>query len=127
MQSIIQQIKAAAAVGLNHLFPEAKVTDEDILVNETKPEFNGDYTVVLFPFVKSLRQNPATLGAALGNYLVEHHKLFVAHETVAGFLNLSVSDSYWESFLNTHHTDVSFGRKEPNGSKVMIEYSSPNT
>ncbi len=127
MQSIIQQIKAAAAVGLNHLFPEAKVTDEDILVNETKPEFKGEYTVVLFPFVKSLRQNPAALGQALGEYLVENNKLFVAHETVAGFLNLSVNDIYWESFLNTHHSNLLFGRKEADGSKVMIEYSSPNT
>jgi arginyl-tRNA synthetase len=127
MQSIIQQIKAAAALGINHLFPQAAVTDEDITVNETKPEFNGDYTVVLFPFVKSLRQNPATIGAALGAYLVEQHQLFVAHETVAGFLNLTLSDAYWQTFLNTQHNNTSYGKKEANGQKVMVEYSSPNT
>lgn len=127
MQSIVNQIKTAAALALNHLFPEAKVTDEDILVNETKLEFTGDYTVVLFPFVKSLRQNPAVLGKTLGDYLVANNTLFSGHETVAGFLNLAVTDTYLASFLNTSYADQAFGRKDADGQKVMIEYSSPNT
>jgi arginyl-tRNA synthetase len=127
MLSIIAQIKTAAAQALNHLFPEAQVTDENILVNETKPEFSGDYTVVLFPFVKSLRQNPAVLGKAIGEYLVAENPLFTAHETVAGFLNLTLADGILAGFLNEHYSDKNFGRKEPNGQKVMIEYSSPNT
>lgn len=127
MLSIVSQIKTAAAQALNHLYPEAKVTDEHIQVNETKPEFAGNYTVVLFPFVKSLRQNPAVLGKALGDYLVEHHPLFTAHETVAGFLNLTIADTELVTFLNQFYNDAHFGRKESNGKKVMIEYSSPNT
>jgi len=127
MQTIVNQIKTAAAIGLNHLFPDANVTDEHILVNETKPEFSGDYTVVLFPFVKALRQNPATLGMALGEYLLENNRLFSAHETVAGFLNLTITDNYWEAFLNTYCNDINFGKKAEGGPKVMIEYSSPNT
>jgi arginyl-tRNA synthetase len=127
MLSIVTQIKTAAAQALNHLFPEANVTDEDILVNETKPEFAGDYTVVLFPFVKSLRQNPAVLGKAIGDYLVTENPLFTAHETVAGFLNLTVADTQLTTFLNEHYNDKNFGKKESNGKKVMIEYSSPNT
>ena len=127
MQSIITQIKAAAAVALNHLYPEAKVTDELILVNDTNPEFKGDYTDVLLPYVKSLRQNPAVLGKTLGDYLVANNKLFTAHETVAGFLNLTINDEHLAHFLDTFYKDQSFGRKEENGQKVMIEYSSPNT
>jgi arginyl-tRNA synthetase len=127
MLSIVTQIKTAAAQALNHLFPEANVTDEDILVNETKPEFAGDYTVVLFPFVKSLRQNPAVLGKAMGDYLVAENPLFTAHETVAGFLNLTIADTQLATFLNEHYNDKNFGKKESNGKKVMIEYSSPNT
>jgi arginyl-tRNA synthetase len=127
MLSIVTQIKTAAAQALNHLYPEAKVTDEDILVNETKPEFAGDYTVVLFPFVKSLRQNPAVLGKTIGDYLVAENPLFTAHETVAGFLNLTIADTQLASFLNEHYNDKNFGKKESNGKKVMIEYSSPNT
>lgn len=127
MLSIVAQIKTAAAQALNHLYPEANVTDEQILVNETKPEFTGDYTVVLFPFVKSLRQNPAVLGKAIGEYLVQNHPLFAAHDTVAGFLNLTIADAQLAGFLNLHYADQQFGRKESNGKKVMIEYSSPNT
>jgi arginyl-tRNA synthetase len=127
MLSIVAQIKVAAAQALNHLYPEANVTDEQILVNETKPEFAGDYTVVLFPFVKSLRQNPAVLGKAVGEYLVAENPLFTAHETVAGFLNLTIADAQLANFLNHHYSDKSFGKKESNGRKVMIEYSSPNT
>lgn len=127
MLSIVTQIKIAAAQALNHLFPEADITDENILVNETKPEFTGDYTVVLFPFVKSLRQNPSVLGKAIGDYLVAENPLFTAHETVAGFLNLAIADSILANLLNEHYDDKKFGRKAPNGRKVMIEYSSPNT
>lgn len=127
MLSIVTQIKTAAAQALNHLFPEAKVTDEHIQVNETKPEFAGDYTVVLFPFVKSLRQNPAVLGKALGDHLLANHRLFTAHETVAGFLNLTIADDELVTFLNATYNDKDFGRREKNGKKVMIEYSSPNT
>ncbi|KAA5533578.1 arginine--tRNA ligase [Taibaiella lutea] len=127
MLSIVSQIKIAAAQALNHLFPEANVTDEVITVNETKPEFTGDYTVVLFPFVKSLRQNPAVLGKALGDYLIQNNPIFTAHSTVAGFLNLTISDNYFASFLNENYSVKDFGRKESNGKKVMIEYASPNT
>ena len=127
MLSIVSQIKAAAAQALNHLFPESNVTDENITVNETKPEFTGDYTVVLFPFVKSLRQNPAVLGQTLGEYLVVNNPIFTAHSTVAGFLNLTIADSYFASFLNENYSAKNFGKKESNGKKVMIEYASPNT
>lgn len=127
MLSIVSQIKVAAAQALNHLFPEANATDESMTVNETKPEFTGDYTVVLFPFVKSLRQNPAVLGKAIGEYLVANNPIFTAHSTVAGFLNLTIADSYFASFLNENYSLKEFGKKESNGKKVMIEYSSPNT
>jgi arginyl-tRNA synthetase len=127
MLLLVSQIKTAAAQAINHMFPEAQVTDEHILVNETKPEFSGDYTVVLFPFVKSLRQNPAVLGKAIGDHLVNNNPLFTAHETVAGFLNLTIADAFLANFLNQFYSDKRFGRKESNGRKVMIEYSSPNT
>lgn len=127
MLSIVAQIKIAAAQAINHLYPGAAVSDEMILVNETKPEFAGDYTVVLFPFVKSLRQNPAVLGKAIGEHLLAHYPLFTAHETVAGFLNLTVADHELAAFLNHFYNDKQYGQKESNGQKVMIEYSSPNT
>ncbi len=128
MQSIIKQIKAAAAIAVNHLFNSAQVSENDIQVNETKPEFTGDYTIVLFPFVKSLRQNPATLGKAIGDYLVQHNSDLVSgYETVAGFLNLSLSERYLGLFLTQASRNTSFGAQQEQDRKIMVEYSSPNT
>jgi arginyl-tRNA synthetase len=124
---LVTQIKTAAAAALKELFPEADVQLSQITVNQTKPEFTGDYTVVLFPFVKALRQKPDILGHQLGTYLVERSGLFAAYDVVSGFLNLTVKDSYWTTFLTGSYNDASFGEKAPGGKKVMIEYSSPNT
>lgn len=125
MSSLVNQIKSAATEAFQQLFPEAGITIDQILVNETKPEFKGDYTIVLFPFVKMLKQNPATLGATIGAYLVEHSSLFTAHETVAGFLNITLADAVLSTFLSNNYQGQTLTAAE--SKKVMIEYSSPNT
>ncbi len=127
MQSLSHQIKQAAAQSLRELFPDSAVQETDIIVSETKPEFTGDYTVVLFPFVKSLRQSPETLGRNLGEHLVKHNALLTSFDLVKGFLNLSIADTYWPAFLNTVSTDPDYGREAQPGKKIMVEYSSPNT
>ena len=100
----------------------------DFQVNQTKPEFEGDYTVVLFSLVKKLRQSPDQLGAALGSYLVqEHPHLYTTFNMLKGFLNLTVSDTYWIDVLENNYQDTCFGRGAVKGQKVMVEYSSPNT
>jgi len=125
--TLAEQIKAAAAEGIKALFPDMEVSTASITLNETKPEFEGDYTVVLFPFLKTLRQKPAELGAALGGWLVENTPLFSAHSTVAGFLNLSLRDDYWEDFLLNHLADAHWGEAPKGTMRTMVEYSSPNT
>lgn len=125
--TLAEQIKAAAAEGLKALFPDADVSAASITLNETKPEFEGDYTVVLFSFLKTLRQKPAELGAALGGWLVENTSLFSAHTTVGGFLNLSLRDDYWEDFLLNHFNDAQWGEAPKGTLRTMVEYSSPNT
>lgn len=125
--TLAEQIKAAAAEGLKALFPDAEISTDSITLNETKPEFEGDYTVVLFPFLKTLRQKPAELGAALGEWLVGNTQLFSAHSTVAGFLNLSLRDDYWEDFLLNHFNDARWGEAPKGTVRTMVEYSSPNT
>lgn len=124
---LAEQIKCAAADALKHLYPEAEIPMSSITVNQTKPEFNGDYTVVLFPFLKLLRQKPDVLGSQLGNYLLEKTSLFDGFEIVAGFLNLTVKDSFWTSFLLNHFNDPHYGEKPKQDKRVMVEYSSPNT
>jgi|SRR5579871_116388 len=105
-----------------------QIDGKSILVNETKPEFEGDYTVVLFSFVKSLKKSPEVLGNELGKLLVEKQPLLFSNfNVIKGFLNLTISEDYWGSFLQQNFSDINFGKKVNNGQKVMVEYSSPNT
>ena len=122
---ITRAIKDAVGRILNAKYGFAGGT---ILVNATKPEFEGDYTVVLFSFVKELKKNPEQLGHELGAALLqENPDLFSAYNVIKGFLNLTVADRYWLDFLHGEHDNPDFGRRPRIDKKVMIEYSSPNT
>jgi arginyl-tRNA synthetase len=124
---IISQIRNATGKTLLDSY-QYSIAPDDIQVNETKPEFTGDYTVVLFSFVKSLKRSPEVLGNELGEALLKAHPdLFAAFNVIKGFLNLTVSDAYWTNFLSNNHANDRFGVQESNGKKVMVEYSSPNT
>jgi arginyl-tRNA synthetase len=124
---IIPQIRMAIRQALQVHFQLDPPTDE-ILVNQTKPEFEGDYTVVLFSFIKALKQSSETIGNRLGQALLESHPgLFAGFNVIKGFLNLTIADAQWLEFIAREHDNQDFGRKERTGSKVMIEYSSPNT
>ncbi|MEO7983078.1 MAG: arginine--tRNA ligase [Bacteroidota bacterium] len=125
--SIISQIKPLVVKELMNLydfgFPEAELT-----INTTKPEFEGDYTLVLFAFVKQLKRSPEQLGKEIGEALVKANPdIFTTHNVIKGFLNLTVADQYWLDFLQSNFTSKKFGVKPANGRKVMVEYSSPNT
>ncbi len=125
--TLASQIKHAAEDAFKHLYPDAAVDISMISVNQTKPEFSGDYTVVLFPFLKLLKQKPDVIGKQLGDFLLEKTDLFSEYAIVSGFLNLTVRDTYWVSFLLNHLTDTRFGDKCKADCRVMVEYSSPNT
>jgi len=125
--SIIEQIKLTVAKAINHLY-QTEVLQKDILVNTTKPEFEGDYTVVLFSFVKQLKKNPETLGNELGNYLLtNNNNLFAEYNVIKGFLNLTISNKIWLHFLQEQSNNKSYGVALSTGNKVMVEYASPNT
>jgi len=121
--SLIQTIKEAAAKTIAAQYNISVAADE-ILLNQTKPEFTGDYTVVLFALVKQLRLSPEAIGETLGKAMVaEHGQLLTGYNVIKGFLNLTVSDSY---FIRFAAAGPQFGAK-PTGKRVMVEYSSPNT
>jgi arginyl-tRNA synthetase len=125
--SVVSQIKEATAKAINQLYGIQLQTNE-VLVNATKPEFEGDYTVVLFAFVKQLKKSPDALGKELGDKLVaQNPALFSAYNVIKGFLNLSIPGSYWLDFLQNAYANPSYGQAPANGQKVMVEYSSPNT
>lgn len=125
--SISNQITSFVGKALKEIynfgFPE-----QDLTVNVTKPEFDGDYTIVLFSFIKQLKKSPEQIGKELGDYLtVQHPTIFSSYNVIKGFLNLTITDEYWTNFLRTNFLASQFGIKPSNGIRVIIEYSSPNT
>ena len=126
MMQVSQLIKIQAQKAFAALY-NLEVGLTDITLNETKPEFEGDYTIVMFSFVKQLRKSPDALCNEVGEWLVNNNQgLFSSYNVIKGFLNLVISDTYWLQFLaDNRRTD--FGYLPANGKKAMIEYSSPNT
>lgn len=125
--SVVKQIKEAAAKALVHLYG-MDIQVQEILVNETKPEFKGNYTLVLFAFIKQLKISPDTLGSTLGKFLVDQYpNLFTEFNVIKGFLNLTIKDSLWLAFVQSASGNTAYGKAPANGQKVMVEYSSPNT
>ena len=124
--SIVNTIKEAAAKAINDVF-KLEINSSDITVNATKPEFEGDYTVVLFSLIKQIKRSPEVAGKELGEYLLQNNThLFSSYNVIKGFLNLVIANKYWIEFLEQNYNNTSFGLKEKTGRKVMVEYSSPN-
>ncbi len=99
-----------------------------ILVQKTRKEFKGDFTVVVFPFTKLLRKPPEGIGKLLGEALVEKLEDIESYNVIKGFLNLNLKVDYWLDFFIEHHSDVYFGYSEPKEERpVVVEFSSPNT
>ena len=127
--TIEQKITQAVVAGVKALYG-AEATTEQVQLQKTKKEFEGNLTVVVFPFVKIARKSPEAVAQELGAYLQENASDVVSgFNVVKGFLNLVVSQTAWIDLLNDISADPQFGfttatEKSP---LVMIEYSSPNT
>ena len=124
--SLIQEIKVNAAKVLNEIY-QIEFPIESVQVNDTKPEFVGDYTIVTFPFTKQTKQKPEEVAEKLGTALVALNTIFTSYNVIKGFLNLEINNAYFNDFLVANYTNTTFGQSASNGQKVMIEYSSPNT
>jgi arginyl-tRNA synthetase len=125
--SLVQKIKEVSAKAIEDVF-KAATPAESVLVNQTKPEFEGDYTLVLFGLVKQLKQSPEQLGKQLGEYLVNHNKdFFTGYNVIKGFLNLTVSDTYFNDFLASHMGSDQISPHNKTDKRIVVEYSSPNT
>lgn len=123
---ITQHIQQLVIQGLKTLYNK-DFSENNFQISQTKAEFEGDYTIVLFALTKLLNQKPEEIAEALGRYLVQQHqKKITRYNTIKGFLNLTIKDAYWLAILSNYQ-NAQYGLKLPNGQKVMIEYSSPNT
>ena len=121
------KIVAQAAANAIHKLWETEVDPSAVQVQITRKEFEGDYTVVVFPFVKTARQAPEATGAAMGEWIVANVPEISAFNCVKGFLNLSLSNEYWNSVLAEMVQTPDFGQLPDTGRTVMVEFSSPNT
>ncbi len=120
-------LKEKVIATIQELFGEA-ANEGQIQIQKTRREFDGDLTVVVFPFVRLAKKSPEQTGALIGEYLVENVGEIVEFNTVKGFLNLSISESYWMEFILSSFTQENYGYSVPKSQpQVMVEYSSPNT
>ncbi|ADY51340.1 arginyl-tRNA synthetase [Pseudopedobacter saltans DSM 12145] len=106
---------------------EIDIEPSQITLEQTKKEFEGHQTLVVFPFVRQTKKSPEQTAQILGEYLKENYKEIESFNVIKGFLNIVYSDAFW---LNVFQTEISaddFAQMPFNGEKVMVEYSSPNT
>ena len=122
MDFIIQAV-VTAVQQLYHVQIEAG----DISLQETRKEFEGQVTVVTFPFTRFSRKSPEQTGQEIGAYLQQQLPEVAAYNVIKGFLNISLSDGYWLGKLTNEILHANYTQLPPNGKRVMVEYSSPNT
>jgi arginyl-tRNA synthetase len=116
----------AAVKAVKHLY-QTDIPAESIALQETRKEFEGQVTIVTFPFTKFSRKSPEQTGTEIGEYLKSNIQQISGFNVIKGFLNISLADSYWIDQLYSNILTEDFAVAKPNGKKVMVEYSSPNT
>jgi arginyl-tRNA synthetase len=99
----------------------------EITISATRPEFEGDLTIVCFPFTRMMGKSPEQTGLVIGEYLLEHCPEIARFNVVKGFLNLSVQDRAWLAEFWNLTQGPGFQARPKNNRKIMVEFSSPNT
>ena len=136
MNSLEQQITELAKAAVKALY-NVDAEDSQISLQKTRPEFEGNITLVVFPFVKLARKAPAQVAAEIGEWMTKEARIISKYNAVQGFLNLCISDAFWIDQLQGIDAEENYGRFDrPNSQMVndqmvhplmMVEYSSPNT
>ena len=98
-----------------------------VQIQKTRKEFEGDYTLVVFPLLKLSHKKPEETATEIGEALVKNVPEIKGYNVIKGFLNLSLSNAFWGERLAEVVADADFGKGSPTGKTVMVEYSSPNT
>ena len=117
-------VKAAQAV--NQIYG-GSLEPSSLQVQITRKEFEGDFTLVVFPLLRISRTTPEATGTAIGEWLKANVPEISGYNVVKGFLNILLSPLYWNELLVSISQDASFGRLPSTGRNVMVEFSSPNT
>ena len=119
-------IVAGAVKAVKELYGQ-DIAEDVINLQETRKEFEGQVTIVVFPVVRFSKKSPEETGNDIGTFLQQNVAEVVGFNVVKGFLNLSIAESYWVNLFNGTLLASDFLVAKPNGQKVMVEYSSPNT
>ena len=127
MRNIEELLKAEVI----RLFPEVfgkEVQEDRVQIQKTNKEFDGQFTIVVFPFTKQLGKRPEEIGEILGEALSRHSDFVEAYNVVKGFLNLEIEDAYWTRFVISASQEDKFGfARSQTKPLVMVEFASPNT
>jgi arginyl-tRNA synthetase len=125
LEKILSQHAAEAVASIYGMTPDAGL----LQVQETRKEFEGNYTLVVFPLLKISKQSPEATAKAIGDYLQDNCPEVDRYSVIKGFLNLVISDVFWLKFLSGTTIDERYGYTAPpkGAPQKMIEYSSPNT
>lgn len=98
------------------------------VVQKTRKDFEGDYTLAVFPFVRFARRSPEETANVIGEYLQIHIQWVSGFNVIKGFLNIVITDEYWLGYFREHQAEESFGFiPQRGGAAIVVEYSSPNT
>ena len=125
--NIEEKLKSAITDGIEKLYNQ-KPDEKKIAFQKTNTSFEGDITIVVFPFTGISKKSPEQTATDIGNYLKENIAEVENFNVVKGFLNLVISSSYWVDFFNTAFASEHYGFAPANSGKtMMVEYSSPNT
>jgi arginyl-tRNA synthetase len=121
-------IKSKVKEAISALY-QSEIDESQVQIQQTRKEFDGDKTVVVFPFLRLSKKSPEITAQEIGDYMKENLKEISDYNIVKGFLNLSISTAYWVGLLNEMSKEAQYGFKPVTDESevVMIEYSSPNT
>ncbi len=120
-------IKSHIAAALKSLY-QIEAGAEQILIEPTKADFEGDYTFVVFPYLKQSKKNPEQTATEIGEYLKANMPFLCSFNIIKGFLNMVLNNQVWFDFIQSAYKQPGYGFAPPNsGAKVLVEYSSPNT
>mgnify|MGYP003477409212 FL=1 len=123
---LIAQLKKDAVAVVNKLYNQ-QVDATIIKIDKTPPEFTGELTLVIFPFVKISKKNPEVTANEIGEALMAVNSTIAGYNVVKGFLNISFTDVYWSGVLQHIHNTKNYGILAATGKKVVLEYCGPNT
>ncbi|KHJ37400.1 arginine--tRNA ligase [Pedobacter glucosidilyticus] len=119
-------LPAAISQAFKALF-DIEIATAQISLEQTKKEFEGHFTLVVFPFVRQTKKSPEQTADVIGEYLKNNYPEVADFNVIKGFLNIVLADAFWLNLLQNDIAKAAFGSVSPNGKKVMVEYSSPNT